>query len=90
MKLATIRRGGEEVVAVVLSGGAVPVAEILDLDGAGWPVDLLSLLESRRLDELRSHADGLEAGADRLSARAIPYGEVEYAPSIGGHAKSGK
>jgi 2-keto-4-pentenoate hydratase/2-oxohepta-3-ene-1,7-dioic acid hydratase in catechol pathway len=80
LKLATIRRGGEEVAAVVLSGGAVPVAEILDLDGDAGPVDLLFLLESGRLDELRSHADGLEAGADRLSARAIPYGEVEYGP----------
>jgi hypothetical protein len=58
LKLATIRRGGEEVAAVVLSGGAVPVAEILDLDGDAGPVDLLFLLESGRLDELRSHADG--------------------------------
>jgi hypothetical protein len=35
LKLATIRRGGEEVATVVLSGGAVPVAEILDLNGDG-------------------------------------------------------
>jgi 2-keto-4-pentenoate hydratase/2-oxohepta-3-ene-1,7-dioic acid hydratase in catechol pathway len=80
LKLATIRRGGEEVATVVLSGGAVPVAEILDLNGDGGPVDLLSLLESGWLDELRSHADGLEAVADRPSARAIPHGEVEYGP----------
>ena len=80
MRLATIRRGVSEVVAVLVPGGVVPLGELRYPDGDGWPVDLLSLLESRRFDELRSHVDGLEAGADRLSARAIPYGEVEYGP----------
>lgn len=81
MKLTTVRRGGEEVAAVVVPGGAVPVGGIRDPDGDGWPADLLSLLESGRLDELRSHVDGLvEAGAEELSARAIPLPEVEYGP----------
>ncbi|MCA1717301.1 MAG: fumarylacetoacetate hydrolase family protein [Actinobacteria bacterium] len=81
MRLATIRRGGEEVAAVVVPGGAVPVGGISDPDGDGWSADLLSLLESRRLDELRSHVDGLrEAGAEEFSARAIPLPEVEYGP----------
>ncbi len=80
MRLATIRSGGEEVAAVVVPGGAVPVGGILDPDGDGWPADLLSLLESGRLDELRSHVGGLEAGAEELSARAIPLPEVEYGP----------
>jgi 2-keto-4-pentenoate hydratase/2-oxohepta-3-ene-1,7-dioic acid hydratase in catechol pathway len=81
LKLTTIRRGGEEVAAVVVPGGAVPVGGIRDPDGDGWPADLLSLLESGRLDELRSHVDGLvEAGAEELSARAIPLPEVEYGP----------
>jgi hypothetical protein len=59
LRLATIQRGGEEIVAVFVSGGVVPVDEIRDPDGDGWPVDLLSLLESGRLDELQSHVDGL-------------------------------
>jgi 2-keto-4-pentenoate hydratase/2-oxohepta-3-ene-1,7-dioic acid hydratase in catechol pathway len=81
LRLATIRSGGEEVAAVVVPGGAVPVGGIRDPDGDGWPADLLSLLESGRLDELRSHVDGLvEAGAEELSARAIPLPEVEYGP----------
>ncbi len=81
MKLATIRRGGEEVAAIVIPGGAVPVRGISDPDGDGWPDDLLSLLESGRLDELRSHVDGLgEAGAEELSVGAIPLPEVEYGP----------
>jgi len=80
LRLATLQRGGEEIVAVLVPGGVVPVDEIRDPDGDGWPVDLLSLLESGRLDELRSHVDGLGADAERLSARATPHGEVKYRP----------
>ena len=80
MRLATIQRGGEEIVAVLVPGGVVPVDEIRDPDGDGWPVDLLSLLESGRLDELQSHFDGLGVDAERLSARATPHGEVKYGP----------
>jgi 2-keto-4-pentenoate hydratase/2-oxohepta-3-ene-1,7-dioic acid hydratase in catechol pathway len=78
LRLATIRRSGDEVVAVLVSGGAVPVGAIRY--GDGWPTDLLSLLESGWLDNLRSHVAGLEADAERLSARVIPRGEVEYGP----------
>jgi 2-keto-4-pentenoate hydratase/2-oxohepta-3-ene-1,7-dioic acid hydratase in catechol pathway len=81
LRLTTIRSGGEEVAAVVVSGGAVPLGGVQDPDGDGWPADLLSLLESGRLDELRSHVDGLgEADAGKFLARAIPLPEVEYGP----------
>jgi hypothetical protein len=81
LRLTTIRSGGEEVAAVVVSGGAVPLGGVQDPDGDGWPADLLSLLESGRLDELRSHVDGLgEACVEELSARTIPHGEVEHDP----------
>jgi 2-keto-4-pentenoate hydratase/2-oxohepta-3-ene-1,7-dioic acid hydratase in catechol pathway len=78
LRLATIRSGDEEVAVVVVPGGAVPVRVIF---GDGWPADLLSLLDSGRLDELRSYVDGLgEADVEELSARAIPLPEVEYGP----------
>jgi 2-keto-4-pentenoate hydratase/2-oxohepta-3-ene-1,7-dioic acid hydratase in catechol pathway len=81
LRLATIRQDGEEVAAVVVPGGAVPLSGIRDPDGDGWPADLLSLLESGRLDELWSHVDGSgEACVEELSARAIPHGEVEHGP----------
>ncbi len=58
-----------------------PLGGIRDPDGDGWLADLLSLLESGRLDKLRSHVDGLvEAGAEELSVRAVPLPEVEYGP----------
>jgi hypothetical protein len=80
LRLAAIWRGGEEGATVLVPGGAVPVDRLRDPVGGGWPVDLLSLLESGRLDELRSHVDGLEADAERLSARVIPHEDVEYGP----------
>jgi len=80
LRLATIWRGGEEVAAVLVPGGAVPVDELRDPEGDGWPVDLLSLLERGRLDELRSQVDGLEVGAESLLTRPIPHEEVEYGP----------
>jgi hypothetical protein len=81
LRLATILQNGEEVPAVVVPGSAVPLGGIRDPDGDGWPADLLSLLESGRLDELRSHVDGLgEACVEELSARSIPHGEVEHGP----------
>jgi hypothetical protein len=89
LRIATIRRGGEEVAAVVVPGGAVPVRGISDPDGDGWPAALLSLLESGRLDELKSHVSRLETSAEELSARAIPHGGSSTVPSTGGRARSG-
>ena len=81
MRLATIRRGGEEVAAFLVPGGVVPVGGLRDPDGDSWPADLLSLIESGRLDEFRSYADGLEeAGMAELTARGIAHGEVQYGP----------
>ena len=78
MRLVTIRQDGGEVAAIVVPGGVIPVRAIV---GDGRPADLLSLLEGGGLDELRSHVDGSgEAGAQGLSARAVPLPEIEYGP----------
>lgn len=79
MRLATVRTGGAERAAVVLTGGVVAVEDIPDL--AGWPADLFSLLEGGRFHDLRRWWDGLsEAALEELAGRAVPFSEVEYAP----------
>ena len=79
MRLASIRVGGNEVAAVVWAGGALPVAEIPN--PAGWPPDLLSLLEGGRLEDLRRTWDGFsEREREDLAGRAIPVEGLSYAP----------
>lgn len=79
MRLASIRIDGNEVAAVVWAGGALPVAEIPN--PAGWPADLLSLLEGSRLDDLRRRWDGFsERELEDLAGRAVPSEDLSYAP----------
>ncbi len=81
MRLATIRQDGREVAAVVVPGGAVPVSEIPDPFGSGWPADLFSLLESERFYELWHFYDGMmEDEVKKLSERAVPFSRVRYGP----------
>jgi 2-keto-4-pentenoate hydratase/2-oxohepta-3-ene-1,7-dioic acid hydratase in catechol pathway len=78
LRLATVRTGDAEVVAVVLPGGVVPVDEIGVLQGGA--TDLLSLLEGGRFHGLRRWWDGLsERELEELSEQAMPL-SVSYAP----------
>jgi 2-keto-4-pentenoate hydratase/2-oxohepta-3-ene-1,7-dioic acid hydratase in catechol pathway len=77
LRLATILRDGEEIAAMVLSDGVVPVGE---MNGARY-TDLLSLIEGGQLYEIRSWFRGLdEAAWDKFASNAIPTGRFEYAP----------
>ena len=88
MRVASAEIGGNEVAVVLWSGGALPLAEIPDPDG--WPTDLLSLLESGRLDDLRLRWDGLsELELEDLTGRAVPAESLSYAPRTAGRARSG-
>ncbi len=74
MRLATIRRNGEEMAAVILPGGPLPVREMSDLRG-GKKVDLLSLLESGRFHELKGSYD-----KGKVEVRAARSVRFEYGP----------
>jgi 2-keto-4-pentenoate hydratase/2-oxohepta-3-ene-1,7-dioic acid hydratase in catechol pathway len=74
LRLATIRRNGEEMAAVILPGGQLPVREMSDLRG-GKEVDLLSLLESGRLHELKGSYD-----QGKVEVRAALSVRFEYGP----------
>lgn len=79
MRLASIEIGGVETAAVLWAGGALPVAEVPEAEG--WPVDLFSLIEGGRLEDLRRRWDGLsERELEDLSGRAIPVEDLSYAP----------
>jgi len=74
LRLATIRRNGEEMAAIILPGGPLPVREMSDLRG-GKEVDLLSLLESGRFHELKGLYD-----QEKVEVRAALSVRFEYGP----------
>jgi 2-keto-4-pentenoate hydratase/2-oxohepta-3-ene-1,7-dioic acid hydratase in catechol pathway len=74
LRLATIRRNGEEMAAIILPGGPLPVREMSDLRG-GKEVDLLSLLESGRFHELKGSYD-----KEKVEVRAALSVRFEYGP----------
>ncbi len=77
LRLATILLESAEVAAVVLPGGALPVAEIEDLGER----DLCSLLESGRFWELLNLWNGLsKSEVEELSRRTVPQERLSYAP----------
>ena len=79
MRLGTVRIGNKEVAVVVWSGHALPVAEVPDPEG--WPTDLLSLIESGRLDDLRRKWGALsEIEREELAVRAVPASDLSFAP----------
>jgi 2-keto-4-pentenoate hydratase/2-oxohepta-3-ene-1,7-dioic acid hydratase in catechol pathway len=74
LRLATIRRNGEEMAAIILPGGQLPVREMSDLRG-GKEVDLLTLLESGRFHELKGSYD-----KEKVEVRAALSVRFEYGP----------
>jgi 2-keto-4-pentenoate hydratase/2-oxohepta-3-ene-1,7-dioic acid hydratase in catechol pathway len=70
LRLATIRLDGEEMAAVVLPSGAVPI----EIDGARY-ADLLSPLESGRFYKLKRSYD-----RGRAEGPPVPSGRFEYGP----------
>jgi len=74
LRLATIRRNGEEMATIILSGGQLPVREMSDLRG-GKKVDLFSLLESGRFHELKGSYD-----KGKVEVRATRSVRFEYGP----------
>lgn len=80
MRIATIKAGGTETVAVMLPEGALTVAEINVAQDTDWPTDLFTLLESGRAHDFQSWFQGLdEATIGSLKGRISPE-RVEYAP----------
>lgn len=81
MRLATIREDGREIAAVVANGGALPVNRINELHGTPLKNDLLGLIETGHLYELRDWISGLSgAEKEKIFEEAIPQDRVEYGP----------
>jgi 2-keto-4-pentenoate hydratase/2-oxohepta-3-ene-1,7-dioic acid hydratase in catechol pathway len=81
MRLATIRDGGEEIAAVITDRGALPASRINELHDTSMETDLLGLIQSGQLYELRDWLSGVpEDCAERLFEGVIPHDRIVYGP----------
>lgn len=77
---ATIETDGAETAALITPAGALPVQELNAALGEERPTELLTLLESGGVYELRSRLCNDGATLDELAGDTIPYERVSYAP----------
>lgn len=81
LKLSTLKNSGEERCYVYTAGGFVPVSDVNREQGTDFPTDLLSLLQSGRLDELKKAWTDVEKnGIERFSNSRISEKDAQFAP----------
>ncbi len=81
MKLATLLLDQSEVACVLLPAGFVPVRAIAEHVERAWPADLLGLLTTQTLDEVRRwHDDAKNNLPAALARAAISPGSARFAP----------
>ena len=77
MRLATLRNNGAEEAWVLTESGFLPVKTLNAGQLNPWPVQMLALIESGRLDELAAYVIGSKIDH---SAQAVPIASAEFAP----------
>jgi 2-keto-4-pentenoate hydratase/2-oxohepta-3-ene-1,7-dioic acid hydratase in catechol pathway len=81
MKLATIKDRDTERVWVDTSFGFVPMESINRQCNQTWPLEMLKLIQSGKLDELNAwYRSGGQEELGTLKDQAIMYDQVEFAP----------
>ncbi len=81
MKLATLKMKNREVAAIVAYDAAAPLPVVNSIFGLDYPEDLLKLIESGRLDELkRWHDEEADKSALVNSDLLVPLHEAKFAP----------
>jgi 2-keto-4-pentenoate hydratase/2-oxohepta-3-ene-1,7-dioic acid hydratase in catechol pathway len=80
MRLATLRVGQEQIAALVLANGALPISKINQLHKTRWETDLFALLKTGQLQDLRSWFIGLSDARETLFASATAFEQIVYGP----------
>ncbi|KHF41380.1 fumarylacetoacetate hydrolase family protein [Halalkalibacter okhensis] len=79
MKLATIRKAGEEVAGLVTDKGIVLVEDINEQEQQNWATSILGLIESEEVGEVEDWV--INGGTNRINREFfLSENEVEYAP----------
>ena len=80
MRLATIKRSGEEIAGIVTDGGILPIRELNNAKAAAWKETLFDLIQT---GELRKLTDWYRSGGREeceCMPGIVPYDQVIYAP----------
>lgn len=81
MKIATIKLNDLEVAAILTDFGFLPLPSINDHFSKEWPVDLLSILNEGKLEEVKSwFAENEIASSGKVRDLCIPPKSVRFAP----------
>lgn len=83
MRLATIRQSNQEVAALVLGSGVVPMERLNETFNQRWAINLLELIESDQLSALNHwFQDEFQQKIKEESFKEliIPFDQVSYAP----------
>ncbi|MGD8369400.1 MAG: fumarylacetoacetate hydrolase family protein [Desulfobacterales bacterium] len=82
MRLATLNLDGKETGALRLGGGYIPLSAMNAGLGTDWPEELQTLIETGRLNELRSWyaAGGRAEVHDRLLAEKVAPDQARFGP----------
>ena len=80
MRLATIKRSGEEIAGIVMDGGILPIRELNKAKATAWKETLFELIQT---GELRKLTDWYRSGGREECESMpgiVPYHQVIYAP----------
>lgn len=81
MRLATIRQNGREQAAIVTASSLVPLQLINERIGENWSTDMLELIQSGQLDQLRQwYNKSGDQELQSLTEQGIFGEEAEYGP----------
>ena len=81
MRLATVKKNGAEVAAVVTKAGVVPVETVNQRFNQHWSTSLFEIIQTNQLDEMKHwYQNGGKQQLERIESDAIPADQVEYGP----------
>lgn len=81
MRLATIRKDGKEMAALVLENGVLPVEKLNKRFNHNWSTDLFELIRSGQLEQIKLwYQSEVQNGTANYNDGIFPFDQVTYAP----------
>ena len=83
MRLATIKHKNREVASILLEKGAVPIEAVNNTCQKNWPVDMLEIIQSEKVEEINDwYKNGGHRTLAALEKDVIPKDQIAFAPLV--------